>query len=130
MNSRGSIDLDNIAKPSSTIKFSTVKEYMSKSSPIVSEKQTTPNINLLEFSRMYEICEIPIINFVIVYIILYFLNCLYFDYDFKIILIATIPITLIFSIVSSPKLKLSLSMIIISVISIILVIVLFTVDLD
>lgn len=88
------------------------------------ENKSVPKsrMNLLEFSRLYKICEIPIINFVMVYISLYCLNCLYFDCNFKNVLLLTIPITLIFSIISNPKLKMSSTMLIILIISIVMVI--------
>lgn len=86
------------------------------------------NLNLLEFSRLYKIYEIPIINFVIIYIILYGLNCLHFDCNFKNVLILTIPITLIFSAISNPKLKLSPVMVIVLIASVVVAILSFSTD--
>jgi len=131
METRGIIDMDDVAKPNSNINFASVKNYMSdkkedelnnKNTNSSSGEEPEQKINLLEFSRLYKICEIPIINFVIVYIILYCLNCLHFDYDFKIILVAAVPITLIFSMISNPMLNMSISMMIVLIITIILVI--------
>jgi hypothetical protein len=82
-----------------------------------------PQMNLLEFSRIYEIHNIPFINFFIVYALLYSLNCLHFGYDFRLVLLASIPITIFLSMISNPGLNLSLSMMIVLVVSVVLVMV-------
>lgn len=75
-------------------------------------------ISLLDFSRLYKIGKIPVIDFIIIYILLYSINSIYFKYDYKIILIVTIPITIIFNLFTNPQLKLSTIMLIILILSI------------
>jgi len=75
-------------------------------------------ISLLDFSRLYKIGKIPVIDFIIVYILLYSINSIYFRYDYKIVLIITIPITIIFNLFTNPQLKLSTIMLIILILSI------------
>jgi hypothetical protein len=92
------------------------------------KKPKKDKINLLEFSRMYEIYNIPFINFFIVYAILYGFNCLYFEYDFKLVLFATIPITILISMISNPELNLSIPMMILLVVSVVLFMISLPVD--
>lgn len=73
-------------------------------------------INLVEFSRLYRIGQIPIIDFIVVYIILYIVNALCWNFDFKFILVATIPITILFNIFSNKQLKISWVIIVILII--------------
>jgi hypothetical protein len=76
-------------------------------------------ISLLDFSRMYRIGQIPVMDFVIVYIILYCLNYVssVYNYNYKFILIATIPITLVFNLLTNKDLKVSWTIIIILILS-------------
>lgn len=76
-------------------------------------------LNLLDFARLYKIGQIPIIDFVIVYIILYVFNKLYSCFDYKFIFVATIPITVIFNLIVNKRIKLSNMMIFILLLSII-----------
>lgn len=76
-------------------------------------------MNLLDFSRLYKIGGIPVIDFILVYVLLFIANKLYLDFNYKIILVATIPITIIFElIISQGKIKLSFILILILIISI------------
>lgn len=60
------------------------------------------SLNLWQFSKLYKIGNIPIIDFFICYVVLYMFNCLYNFCDHKITLIATIPIVLIFNLITNP----------------------------
>ena len=75
-------------------------------------------INLWQFIRLYTIAGIPIIDFFITYILIYVFNSYYLHYDEKIILISTIPITIIYNLLTNKNVKMSwflLAVIIISV---------------
>lgn len=69
-----------------------------------------PEINLFDFSRLYTIGHIPVIDFVIVYIILYCLNCLCLDFDFKVVLIGAIPLTILINLLSNDKVNISVGL--------------------
>lgn len=64
-------------------------------------------MSLFDFSRLYKIGGVPIMDFVFVYILLYAINSLYLNLNFKIVLIATIPITILLDFVLNSKLKIS-----------------------
>ena len=71
---------------------------------VTDSKPPVAKLNLWEFSRMYKVYNIPITDFIIVYIVLYFLSRLYSWGDPKMIFLLTIPITLIFNMIINPKL--------------------------
>ena len=75
-------------------------------------------LNLWQFSRLYTIGEVPVIDFLIVYIILYLLNFMCSHYNYKFVLLATIPITIILNIFVNNKMKCTGVTMIILVISI------------
>lgn len=75
-------------------------------------------INLWQFIRMYTISNIPLIDFIVVYVIIYIVNLLYLHYDKKFVLILTFPITILYNILSNNKLKITGFMLIIILISI------------
>jgi len=60
----------------------------------ISDTIPKTRVTLLEFIRMYTIAKIPIMDFIIIYVIIYSLNCIYFDCDFKIVSVGTIPLTI------------------------------------
>ncbi len=118
-----SLIADDMIRPMSDIKFLSVSEYVKKQpDTIKTNPKTKPVTNLLEFSRLYKVCDIPIIDFIVTYIFLYYFNCLYFHHDFKIILIMTVPITLLFNILTNPNVQITSSIIVI-IISLVLIIV-------
>lgn len=77
-------------------------------------------INLWEFSRLYTIADIPIIDFIIIYIIIYLLNKICMNLNYKFILVLAIPITIIFELFTNKNTNVSNILLIIFVISIIL----------
>lgn len=70
-------------------------------------------MSLLEFIKMYKVGEIPIFHFIIFYILFYIINCIFLNYDFKIVLISAIPATLLYELAVNPQRKLTLVMLII-----------------
>lgn len=84
-----------------------------------------PRYSLLDFIRLYKIGGIPIIDFFIVYIILYMINKIHFNYDFKLVLVATIPVTIVFNLVINKKIKITLIIIIILLLSMLYLIYLY-----
>lgn len=75
-------------------------------------------INLLDFIRSYKIGKIPIIDFLIIYVLLYIFNKMYYHFNAKTIIIATIPITIIINIVLYHNTKFGNGIIIIMIVSI------------
>lgn len=79
----------------------------SKSTSDNTQSQPTelkPKLNLWEFSRMYQVYNIPITDFIIVYLILYCFSHIYSYNDYEMILIMTVAITLVFNMMTNPKL--------------------------
>lgn len=64
-------------------------------------------LNLWQFSRLYEFQNIPIVDFFLFYIILYSINAIYFNYNYKFILVSTIPLTIVFNIIINPSIQLT-----------------------
>lgn len=120
--------VNKLTKPTSNLNFDQINSHIKNNlvsdlenhseSIEPTEMETTENISLVDFSRMYKIGGIPIIDFVVVYIFLYVLNHFYFKFDFKTVLVGTIPITIILEFISNPKVKLSTTMLTILVLSI------------
>lgn len=99
--------MNKIAKPTSSINLNPLMSHLSNNvqndkyvytdmTNIRDTKHDEHELSMWEFMRLYRIGNISVIDFVIVYIILYVFNHYYLHYDFKIILIATIPITILF----------------------------------
>lgn len=73
------------------------------------EKQ---KMSFMEFIKLYKIGKIPIIYFLVFYIVLYLINDIlnhygYKHYSYKMVLVATIPVTLIFSILTIKEVKIT-----------------------
>jgi hypothetical protein len=83
---------------------------------MITENQKT--INLWEFIRLYTIGNIPIIDFLIIYIAIYLINSLYLNYDKKIVLISTIPITILYNIITNKNMKVTTFLVLVLIISI------------
>lgn len=104
------VNTDDVIRPCANINYTVVREEMKNNEPELDQETENPGtINLLEFSQMYKICGVPIINFFVVYIILYCINCIYLECDFKNVLLTTIPVTIIISILTNLKNKSSTS---------------------
>ena len=74
-------------------------------------------INLWEFSRLYKIGQIPILDIIIVYVIIYLFNSLFLNYNYKFVLLMIIPVTIFFNILTNEEFKISFFIILIFVIS-------------
>lgn len=79
---------------------------------------TKNELNLLNFSRLYKIGQIPIMDFIIMYIILCIFNAICFNYDYKIMLVATIPLTILIDIIFVKNIKITKLLLIIFFVSI------------
>jgi hypothetical protein len=64
-------------------------------------------MTLAEFIKLFRIGDIPVIYFIIIYIVLYILNGIFCTFDYKMILVATIPVTIIINILANPKMEIS-----------------------
>lgn len=90
------IDVRDLSKPTSKLSFSSIEKKIHVET-FDNEETDVPKkkVTLLEFIRMYTISKIPIMDFIIIYIILYSLNCIYVDCDFKIVSVGTVPLTIL-----------------------------------
>jgi len=126
-----SAKITSMLKPTSEINFSSVNKLNkiltdpNKLEPGRASNLREPfysldikQLNLLEFCRMYKLICIPVIDFIFIYILLYVINYFYLDYDMDMILIATIPITLLFEIIICKNLKISIYTVAIIMVSI------------
>ncbi|XWV25218.1 putative ORFan [Tupanvirus deep ocean] len=75
-------------------------------------------INLWQFIRLYTVATIPIVDFIIVYTVIYTINSLYLHYNHKFVLISTVPFTILVSILMNKNMKISSFIIIVMIISI------------
>lgn len=80
-----------------------------------SDSQQT--MNIINFSRLYKIGQIPVFDFIIIYVLLYIINRVYFHWDCKIILVVTIPITIVFNLLTNERIRLTNSMMILLLLS-------------
>lgn len=72
-------------------------------------RQKQPDLKLWKFIRLYKIGNIPIVDFIFVYIGLYIINSLWFHADHYLTLILTIPITLLLNIIFNKKIKITIT---------------------
>lgn len=75
-------------------------------------------INLLQLSRLYTIGQIPIMDFIVLYLILYVLNFLCFQCNYKLILVSTIPLVIIFNLLINKDMKMTWTLFIILIVTI------------
>ena len=98
--------INNMTKPTSKLRFTNIAPILANGlSTATSDRKIKNDKNsknksvskktLMEFIRMYKIGNIPIMDFLITYILLYVSNKLYLNLDNKYVIIATIPITLL-----------------------------------
>lgn len=97
MFSRSTIISNNISKPTSTVDINTLTNELNNMTNNTTYKKQAPvkNENLWNFLRMYKICTIPLFDFILVYIVLYFINSVYTKYNYIYIIILAIIITLL-----------------------------------
>lgn len=87
------IDLKSLIDESSCVRTdSALDEYLQEN---ISENEK--QLNLWQFIRLYKIGQIPIIDFVVTYIVLYLFNLYYFHFDYKFILMMTILVVILFN---------------------------------
>jgi hypothetical protein len=120
--------INRLFTPTNKINHDMIYDYLTADNNIEKKKdphnilKNQSNMNLLEFSRLYKINKIPFMDFIIVYLFLYSINCICLGYDFEIILLVTLPITLVLEILTNSKLNISLTIFLIVLLSIILLI--------
>jgi len=90
--------------------------YMKENSSIASN--SGKKISLWEFSRLYKIGQVPILDIILIYIIIYLFNSLFLHYNYKFVLLMIIPTTIIFEIITNKEFKVSLIVVIIFAISV------------
>lgn len=101
--------VNNMTKPMSKLRFVNIAPIIAnglstatnKSRSFISDDQNKvpEKKSFMDFVRMYKIGNIPIMDFIITYILLYIINKLYIDIDNKYIIIGTIPITLVIDLI-------------------------------
>jgi hypothetical protein len=74
-------------------------------------------INVLHFCRLFKIGQIPVFDFIIIYLLFYVLNKLYLQCSYKFVLIYAIFTTIFINIVTNRKVRQSKIAIIILIIS-------------
>ena len=102
--------INNMTKPTSKLRFANIAPVVA---PIIASglsestqtrkkfistdnnKEPVKSKSLLEFIRMYKIGNVPIMDFIIVYILLYVGNKLHFNLENQYIILSTVPITLL-----------------------------------
>lgn len=109
--------IDKLTKPTSNINISLLTEFIDNTDTNI--KSQNKNVtNLWQFSKIYTVGNIPIIDFLIVYIFLYLINSIYQKYNYKLVLIATIPFTIILNIFINKNIKISWIILLVLMISI------------
>ncbi len=111
------LPLTSIALASAGAEVITEDDNNQINNPKVIIPQNQEIISLWQFLKLYTIGDIPIIDFCIVYVILYVINSLYLHYDYKIILVLTVPITIIYNILTNKRLKISIFMVVAIIVS-------------
>lgn len=74
-------------------------------------------INAWQFLKLYTVSGIPIVDFFFIYVILYVINSIYLHYNYKLVLLLTIPITIIYNIITNKKLEISVFMVVSIIVS-------------
>lgn len=120
-----SIKTNKLIKPLSPIDFT---EVMSEIDSIPAKQNGSNDhpakkeINLIELARLYRLVNVPVVDFIMVYIVIYTFNEVYFNFDYKTILIATIPITIILNLLMDNKCKITEMVLLVLFISVIAII--------
>ena len=69
--------------------------------------ESDKELNFWQFLRLYKIAQIPIMDLIIIYVLIYCVNSIYLNYNYKWVLLMTIPITVLFNILTNKEFKLS-----------------------
>lgn len=116
MTSESYIMANKLSMPTSNINPSTLAKIIDMNEDTITDtnkkddnlhKNTPMVINLWDFTRMYQINHIPIVDFIYVYLILYTSNILWLHYDYKNILIGTIPIVILLNLLFNEHIRIS-----------------------
>lgn len=110
-----------LTKPTSYIDSDTIHQLLTHTNSNIDinpDANIDDDLNLWKFSRLYTVGQIPIIDFIFVYIILYLVNYVFLGYNYKYILIGTIPLVILFNLITNPKMKISWFIVIIFIASI------------
>ncbi|XWV26477.1 putative orfan [Tupanvirus soda lake] len=92
--------------------------FLQKNPETTSVSDNEQILNLWQFIRLYTVATIPIVDFIIVYTVVYILNALYLHYNHKFVLISTVPFTILISILTNKNMKITSFIIIVMIISI------------
>ena len=92
--------------------------YYMKEDQNAMQIDTSKEISLWEFSRLYKIGQIPILDIILIYIILYLFNSLFLNYNFKFVLILVIPVTILFNVLTNKEFKISWLILLLFIISV------------
>lgn len=92
--------VNKITKPTSRINLSSLIDESSNQYLQENIHEQEKQLSLWQFIRLYTIGKIPVIDFIITYIILHLFNLYYLHFDYKFILIMTILIVILFNIFS------------------------------
>jgi hypothetical protein len=79
--------------------------------------------DLWDFCRLYKVMNIPILDFFVIYIILYVLNKLYFGLNYKFILVLSVLVTVMFESLTSDTVQINLAIMSVIIICIILLLI-------
>lgn len=122
MISRASTIASKLTKPNSTFDINSLTNFLltKHMDDFEVKRNNTPEkyISFWDYCRFYRIGQIPILDFVVGYIFLYCLNSVCPHFDYKFILIATIPMVITINIMINKKIKITVSQIVIIAMSI------------
>jgi len=89
--------------------FEKIEKNLSNHNKVDNRHVNKQYISLLQFCRLFTLDSIPIIDFVVIYVLIYLINLSYFRYDFKIVIILAILVTICINLIfNNDDVKLSL----------------------
>ncbi len=101
--------MSRVDMPTSNIHlYNMTNSNMDKNHDSNTDSDAKPILNLWQFCQLYKIGGIPVIQFIVLYFLLYIFNAIYGHYNYKLILIITVPIVIIFNLITNPNVKLSI----------------------
>jgi hypothetical protein len=80
-------------------------------------------ISTIEFARMYTVAGIPFLDFIISYIILWVINAFFPIFDQKTVLLGSVPITIVYNLMTNPNVKMNFFLLVVMMISIYFIVV-------